>query len=520
MIAVAPQELWQRLRAHPLFRTFTDEQRDALLRAYAEPDSGLVLRRFARHQVIGRKGEYELTIGCVLSGKIDLFEPQSRGAPLLVASIGPDGFFGELGAIGGAPRTLDIVAGEETELFEVARFALKHLEINPQAREMLAERYRDRAVRAAVAALKLFEGVPPEVVGELAPRCDILRYDMRGLPLVAQGEAGDAFYLVRDGFVQVVREQPDGSRRVLAYLRAGDFFGEGALLENTAYGASVLTAGKCELIRIKREDFLDLCRRYPQVERRARAAFSHLRENVQHVTPEVSELLAQSGQLGVIQSDALLVMDLDLCVGCDNCVKACESLHGKSRLIRTGAQIGNYLIPAACRHCDDPKCMNSCPTGAIQRRPEGEIYFEYEKCIGCGNCAIACPFDNIAMVDTPTFDRAQGRKARIMNDPAFFRPYPMAGHELGEAGLWQRILAWAGKGGGRKPVTMAAGAPPAHVPSSFPIKCDLCDGLPFMGCVHNCPTGAAMRIDPAELFAGTGAVREGSRVRKARGGHD
>ena len=26
-----------------------------------------------------------------------------------------------------------------------------------------------------------------------------------------------------------------------------------------------------------------------------------------------------------------------------------------------------------------------------------------------------------------------------------------------------------------------------HIPPSFPIKCDLCDGLPFMGCVHNCP---------------------------------
>jgi ferredoxin len=52
------------------------------------------------------------------------------------------------------------------------------------------------------------------------------------------------------------------------------------------------------------------------------------------------------------------------------------------------------------------------------------------------------------------------------------------------------------------------------------IKCDLCDGLPFMGCVHNCPTGAAIRIDPAKLFEETGAVSAGSRVRKAAGGSD
>ena len=69
-----------------------------------------------------------------------------------------------------------------------------------------------------------------------------------------------------------------------------------------------------------------------------------------------------------------------------------------------------------------------------------------------------------------------------------------------------------------KPVALTVAGEPEHVPAAFPIKCDLCDGLPFMGCVHNCPTGAAMRIDPAKLFAETGAISAGSRVRKARGG--
>jgi Fe-S-cluster-containing hydrogenase component 2 len=221
----------------------------------------------------------------------------------------------------------------------------------------------------------------------------------------------------------------------------------------------------------------------------------------------------------LVQADALLVMDLDLCIKCDECVKACESLHGHSRLIRNGIQIGKYLIPSACRHCDDPKCMNSCPTGAIKRRPEGEIYFQYDMCIGCGNCAIACPYDNIAMIDTPTFDRAQARKARTMNDPNFFRPYPVASHDVGDGGLLKRLFGFGGANK-RKPVTLAPGRDYDHMPVAFPIKCDLCDGLPFMGCVHNCPTGAAIRIDPAKLFEEAGAMTEGSRVRKARGGSD
>ena len=239
------------------------------------------------------------------------------------------------------------------------------------------------------------------------------------------------------------------------------------------------------------------------------------------VTPEISDLLERSGQLGVIQADALLVMDLDLCIKCDACVKACESLHGKSRLIRNGIQLGKYLVPSACRHCDDQKCMNSCPTGAIKRRPEGEIYFQYDMCIGCGNCAIACPYDNIAMIDTPIFDKAQARKSNVMSDPNFFRPYPVASHDVGETGLREQLFGFSGKKSAmRKPVTLTLAGESEHMPAAFPIKCDLCDGLPFMGCVHNCPTGAAMRIDPAKLFAETGAISAGSRVRKARGGSD
>jgi ferredoxin len=67
-------------------------------------------------------------------------------------------------------------------------------------------------------------------------------------------------------------------------------------------------------------------------------------EQAASITPKISELLDKSGQLGVIQADALLVMVLDLCINCDNCVKACEALHGQSRLIRNGIQLGKYLM--------------------------------------------------------------------------------------------------------------------------------------------------------------------------------
>ena len=520
LILKEPSELvWQRLSQFEMFKDFSEDQRDAFLRAY-EFEPALGIRHFNPGEVICRKGEYELDLCIVLSGEVQLLEDEAHGRAL-VANLGTGAFYGELGALGGLPRTLDIVAASEAEIFYVPRHALKYVEINAHARTMIADRYRERAVSVAAAGLDLFREVPPQFITELTPKCEILRYELRGVPIVKQGEPGDALYIIRDGFVQVVRQEPDGTERVLAYLRTGDFFGEMALFETGVRWSSVLTAGKCELIKIGGNDFLDLCRQFPGIEVEVRKVIARRREQERTVTPELSELLRKMGQLGVIQADALLVMDLDLCIKCDNCVRACESLHGQSRLIRNGIQLGKYLVPSACRHCDDPKCMNACPTGALKRRPEGEIYFQYDMCIGCGNCAIACPYDNIAMIDTPTFDRAQERKSRIMNDSSFFRPYPVAAHDVADEGWISRLF---GRGrhavSKRKPARAPAGGAPGHTPAAFPIKCDLCDGLPFMGCVHSCPTGAAIRIDPATLLEKTGAVSAGSRVRKARGGSD
>ncbi len=508
-VVIAPAELWPMLQRCDAFAAFSGHERESFEHALAH-EYGMVVRRFAPGELICRKGEFELDLCIVLEGRAEVHDHDQRGVEVhTVYEAGS--IFGELGAMGGRPRSFDVVAAADTLIFYIPRHALKYLEINQRARAILAARYRERAVRAMTGRVELFNTVPESFVDELIPHCRIVRYDLRGVPIVQQDEEVDGFYIILDGFVQIVRHRADGQRRVLAYLREGEYFGEMALLGTGRAWGSAFTAGKCELIKIDRAGFAELCRGYPAVERAMREAIARQQEQENTITAELSELLEKSGQLGVIQSDALLVMDLDRCIKCDNCVRACESLHGRSRLIRNGVQIGKYLVPSACRHCDDPKCMSACPTGAVKRRPEGEIYFKYDLCIGCGNCAIACPFDNITMIDTPSFDKAQARKAAIAGGRDFFRPYPLAQHQAAGS-LLSRLFG--GEGERRE----AAGEEQAHVPPSFPIKCDLCDRLPFMGCVHSCPTGAAIRIEAAELFEEIHAVSAKSHIRKAQEG--
>ena len=102
---------------------------------------------------------------------------------------------------------------------------------------------------------------------------------------------------------------------------------------------------------------------------------------------------------GVSDADNVLLIDSDLCVGCDNCEKACAATHnGYSRLDRKGGKsFASVQVPISCRHCENPLCMLDCPPDALERQPDGEVVIK-ETCIGCGNCVTNCPYGVIQLV--------------------------------------------------------------------------------------------------------------------------
>ncbi|MFQ5666488.1 MAG: cyclic nucleotide-binding domain-containing protein [Candidatus Binatia bacterium] len=502
--------LQARLARIPLFQDFTNDNWKTLVTVY-ERETEMRVEHFAPGETICEAGKYDLSFCIVLKGTVDAVG--RNGAAGKIASYHAGDFFGLIEAKRALPRAATLVAATDSYVFYVPRHQIRYIEHNAAARALLAARYKEEAWRVMAAQLDLFTGVASGLVEELVERSEILFYDKAGITIVAQGSPGDSFYIVRDGFVKVVQHRDDGTDRVLAYLRPGEFFGEMALLDEVRREASVLTAGKAELVKIARTEFADLCARSPELQQHVRKVAAQRREANRHVTHALSQQLDKWGQ-GYIQADALLVMDLDLCIKCDLCVTACETLHGESRLARTGMQLGKYLVPSACRHCDDPVCMFSCPTGAVNRRPEGEIFIKYDLCVGCGACAIACPYDNISMIETNKFDAAQARKQATMGDQEFFRPYPVTRDR--ESMGWLERLGFRKVADAATPRAPAADPDPAHpVPPRYPIKCDLCDGLPYMGCVHACPTGAAIRVDPRTILKESGAVSVGSRINKA-----
>jgi Fe-S-cluster-containing dehydrogenase component len=105
-----------------------------------------------------------------------------------------------------------------------------------------------------------------------------------------------------------------------------------------------------------------------------------------------------------------MVIDLDRCTRCDDCVRACAETHDNNpRFLRHGPIHKNLMVAQACMHCADPICMIGCPTGAIHRDTfEGNVVINPASCIGCSACANNCPYGAIRMVEI------RDRKGRIL----------------------------------------------------------------------------------------------------------
>jgi Fe-S-cluster-containing dehydrogenase component len=95
---------------------------------------------------------------------------------------------------------------------------------------------------------------------------------------------------------------------------------------------------------------------------------------------------------------ASLFIDPSRCIGCRACVHACSecSGHGGVSMIHLDAVEPSTSVqtaPTVCMHCEDPDCVSVCPADAIKIDENGVVLSALaERCIGCGNCALACGF--------------------------------------------------------------------------------------------------------------------------------
>lgn len=97
-----------------------------------------------------------------------------------------------------------------------------------------------------------------------------------------------------------------------------------------------------------------------------------------------------------------MVIDLKRCIGCHSCTLACkaENYTGpgifwtsvSDEEVGTYPLVSRHFLPKLCMHCQNPVCVEVCPTGASYQREDGIVLVDYDKCIGCEYCIVACPY--------------------------------------------------------------------------------------------------------------------------------
>jgi phenylacetyl-CoA:acceptor oxidoreductase subunit 1 len=118
------------------------------------------------------------------------------------------------------------------------------------------------------------------------------------------------------------------------------------------------------------------------------------------VGPGVAWKARRAGSHGDEESEHrwAMVIDQSKCVGCGYCTAACCAHNDVPpamawNRVMEDEERDSYL-PIPCMHCQDPPCVHVCPVQATYARPDGIVMMDYERCIGCRYCEMACPYSS------------------------------------------------------------------------------------------------------------------------------
>jgi CRP-like cAMP-binding protein/Fe-S-cluster-containing hydrogenase component 2 len=527
--------LLSRLREQPMFSDAQLVPENYLLHMVATSK----LLSLLPGAVLIHEGEFGRSLYYILEGRFSLSSAGPGGESLPVAVLRRGEYMGEHGMLTGQQRNATARAQTAAVVLEVPEQVMQRLmELVPAVRRFFEQLDSARSIEAILKRMALFQGVSDHDIRQIAEQTAVRHYD-RDERLFSEEGPGSPFresmHIVLEGFVKVARRTTAGTgrdktdERIIAYRQGGDYFAGGLDLLGDGRAVTVTSITRTRVAEIPHQALQALFARYPEVAQRftlrlqqyrdaAAVAQTGFFDPLAHTRTEtinpVSDAQARAGLRslvgeGVIEGTEVLVIDLDLCIHCNECEEACARRHGHSRMNRKGMVVGNISIATACRQCQDPVCM-LCSRAGIARLPSGEVYIT-ESCIGCGICAERCPYDNISIM---TLEEETVRKGDPLGQGSLGNFPP------GTNSTWQQFSNFftkgAGKERGRKSLAMLQG-PAAPGPldmhqtldaygemrKKVAIKCDLCAGYNNQACVQACPTGAAIRVQPTKFFGST-----------------
>lgn len=94
-----------------------------------------------------------------------------------------------------------------------------------------------------------------------------------------------------------------------------------------------------------------------------------------------------------------MLIDINKCIGCNYCTYACQAVNNLADdmlynvvTTETTQSGGEFYLSRPCMQCAEAPCVHVCPVQATYYRPDGIVAMDYERCIGCRYCQVACPY--------------------------------------------------------------------------------------------------------------------------------
>lgn len=345
-------------------------------------------------------------------------------------SLYPGEIFGEKTALRRTSRNSTVFAESETKLLEIRWQGLRTIARQcANFQKHLDGLYRSRSLKSILGQIDLFNHLNDEELSEIASQVKLESFGefewsssykktrikdaqaaIEDEPVICkEGSFIGGLIIVSGGFVRISVKINHGHRTV-GYLRKDDIFGLNEIIYNMnneeklpfqrslrAIGFADVLIVPAQLVEkyiIPRKKLL-----YERVNKKELPLSIALPETLDtKIDPALLEILVEQR---FINGTATMLIDLNRCTRCDDCVIACSLAHdNQPRFIRQGMKAGAYLIANACMHCSDPVCLTGCPTSAIYREPVGgQVVINEKTCIGCKICAKNCPYQNITMVE-------------------------------------------------------------------------------------------------------------------------
>ena len=225
----------------------SDEDLENLLPAFREES-------FKLGQTICKAGETSNSFYVIYTGKARIVGFDSEGKETTLSTISKGDHFGEQMLLTGEPSEFTVRAsGNLVTLSLVRERFVEVLEKRQELKHYFEDYISDISLRSFIRQCTLFSPLDPQELRGFLDGFKSLTVKA-GEYIVREGEEGDAFYLLRSGEVEVIKDSPGGGK-VINRLKQGQFFGELALLTGAPRAASVRAVTEVSVYRLSKVDF-------------------------------------------------------------------------------------------------------------------------------------------------------------------------------------------------------------------------------------------------------------------------